>query len=103
MWFRPLTPHLSFKRYMSNRDLTDLRNLGAKVVQMLAEIGICSEDQLRSVGAVEAYRRMKALRPGTTLPLCYYLYSLEGALTDTHWDAIGSTRKQQLKHEATRP
>lgn len=88
---------------MPGRDLTDLRNLGAKVAQTLAEIGVYSEDQLRSIGSVEAYRRMKALRPDTTLPLCYYLYSLEGALTDKHWDEIGATRKRELKDAAIRP
>ncbi len=32
-----------------------------------------------------------------TLPLCYYLYSFEGAINDKHWDAIGDKIKQELK------
>lgn len=87
---------------MPNRPLTDLRNLGKQVTRMLGEVGIHSEEQLRRVGPVEAYRRMKALSPQTTLPVCYYLYSLEGALTDRHWDEIGPERKKQLKDEATK-
>ena len=42
-------------------------------------------------------RLIKERHPGETLPVCYYLYSFEGALTDQHWDEIGEQRKRQLK------
>ncbi len=35
--------------------------------------------------------------PQETLPVCYYLYSFEGALTDKHWNEISEQRKQQLR------
>jgi DNA transformation protein and related proteins len=39
---------------------------------------------LRSVGAVTAYERICGKHPGETIPVCYYLYSLEGALRGQH-------------------
>lgn len=65
-----------------NRDLTDLKNIGKKIAGRLNEVGIFSEDDLRRVGAVSAYSMIKEKHPNETLPVCYYLYSFEGALTD---------------------
>ena len=81
----------------SNRELTVLKNLGQKIASRLVEAGIHDESDLRAVGAVEAHRRIRALYPRETLPVCYYLYAFEGALADMHWDAIGDARKQALK------
>ena len=80
-----------------NRRLTDLKNIGKKIAGRLNEVGIFSEDEMRLVGAVEAHRMIKEKYPNETLPVCYYLYSFDGALTDKHWDEIGEKRKQQLK------
>ena len=83
-----------------DRALTSLPNIGKKLAARLGEIGIASEAALRAIGPVEAHRRLKARYPHETLPVCYYLYSLEGALTDQHWDAIGETRKVELRRQA---
>ena len=80
-----------------NKSLTDLRNIGKKIAGRLNEVGIFSEDDLRRVGAVGAHRLIKERYSNEALPVCYYLYSFEGALTDKHWDDIGEHRKQQLK------
>lgn len=80
-----------------NKSLTGFKNIGKKIADRLNEVGIFSEDDLRRVGAVEAHRMIKERYPVETLPVCYYLYSFEGALTDEHWDEIGEQRKQQLK------
>ncbi len=80
-----------------NRDLTNLKNIGKKIAGRLIEVGIFSEDDLRRVGAVGAHRMIKQRYPNQTLPVCYYLYSFEGALTDKHWDEIREQRKQQLR------
>ncbi len=79
------------------RRLTDLKNIGKKIAGRLNEVGILSEDDLRLVGAVGAHRLIKERHPNEILPICYYLYSFEGALTDKHWNEIGEERKQQLK------
>lgn len=35
--------------------------------------------------------------PNETLPVSYYLYSFEGALSHKHWNDIGEQTKQDLK------
>lgn len=80
----------------------ELRNVGATVAQRLHEIGIHTKADLERVGAVTAYCEMKQRHPEARTPLCYYLYSLEGALRDKHWDDIGEEVKQALRKEATR-
>ncbi len=72
-----------------NRRLTDLKNLGQRIAGQLNEIGIFSEDELRHVGAAGAHRVIKEKYPDETLPVCYYLYSFDGALLDKHWNEIG--------------
>jgi DNA transformation protein len=63
----------------------------------LNEVGIFSEGDLRQVGAVGAHCMIRDRHPQETLPVCYYLYSFEGALTDKHWNEISEQRKQQLR------
>ncbi len=79
-----------------NKTLTDLKNIGKKIAGRLYEVGIFSEDDLRRVGAVGAHRMVKERHPDETLPVCYYLYSFERALTDKPWDEVGEHRKQKL-------
>lgn len=73
---------------MLNRTLTDLKNIEAKIALRLNEVGIFFETDLRSVGVAEAHKMIKEKYPNETLPVCYYLYSFEGAITDKHWNAI---------------
>lgn len=82
-----------------NRKLIDLKNLGKKIAGRLNKVGIFSEEELRAVGSVGAHRMVKDQYPNETLPLCYYLYSFEGALCDKHWDNIGEERKRELKEK----
>jgi DNA transformation protein len=84
-----------------NRKLTDLKNIGKKIASRLNEVGILSEVDLRRVGSVDAHHMISARYPDEKLPVCYYLYSFEGALTDKHWNEIGERRKQQLKSQIT--
>jgi len=78
----------------------ELRNIGATVAERLASIGISSRSDLAKMGAVEAYRRMCQEHPGRTLPVCYYLYSLEAALRDVHWNDLTAEEKQSLRSQA---
>ena len=80
-----------------NRDLTKLKNIGKKIAGRLNEVGIFSEDDLRQVGAVGAHGKIREKHPNKILPICYYLYSFEGALTDRHWNEISEQRKRQLR------
>lgn len=80
-----------------HKKLTDLKNIGPKIAGRLNEVGIFSEEELRFYGAIEAHKMIKKNHPNETLPVCYYLYSFEGALCNTHWNEIGEKRKEELK------
>lgn len=84
---------------LKNRKLIDLKNIGDKIAARLNEVGIFSEDDLRVVGAVDAHRMIKEKYPNESLPICYYLYSFEGALIDKHWNDIGEGKKRELKDQ----
>ncbi len=66
-------------------DLSQLRNLGAKSAEMLAKAGICTAQDLRQLGAVQAYLRV--IESGSK-PSLNLLWAIEGALTDRDWRDI---------------
>ena len=84
---------------MQNRKLVELKNIGKKIAGRLNEVGIFSEDELQIVGAVKAHEMIKNKYPNETLPVCYYLYSFEGAISNKHWNAIGEEKKRELKEK----
>lgn len=69
--------------------LRDLRNLGVRSEQMLAEAGIGSVEALRRLGAVPAYVRLRRAGAGPGLNM---LWALAGALEPwpegTHWREV---------------
>jgi DNA transformation protein len=83
------------KTDQNNRALSGLKNLGATIIKRLGEIGIYSESDLRGIGSSQAYMLMRK-NSDRNLPVCYYLYSLEGALLDRHWDDIPEKTKNSL-------
>ncbi len=92
--FSPLNQRKNIRVITSrNRNLNNLKNIGKKIASRLNIFGIFSEDDLRLVGAVGSHRLIKERYPNETLPVCYYLYSFEGALTDKHWNEIGEHAK----------
>jgi len=76
--------------------LKNLKNLGPTIIRRLNEIEIYTKEDLRRVGASSAYIHIRDRHPGKTLPVCYYLYSLEGALRGVHWDDIPGRVKKSL-------
>jgi DNA transformation protein len=88
---------------MTAHQLSHLRNIGSTVALRLCEAGIKSEAELRRIGAAKAYQLMAAQSPGRRLPVCYYLYSLEGALQDRHWDDFSDEEKAELRLAAGLP
>ena len=84
----------------SSTRLTDLPNVGATVAKRLASIGVKTPEDLARVGPVRAWQRMQAREPGATLPVCYYLYSLQGALLGCHWNELPPGEKERLAREA---
>lgn len=86
----------------SDRRLTAWRNIGRKIASRLEAAGVRSDADLRDVGPAEAHRRLRTVHPDETLPVCDYRDAFEGALTDTHWDAIGARRKRELREQVGR-
>lgn len=74
-----------------------LRNIGPKSMAWLRQTGVRSLDDLKAVGALAAYVRVKraGFRPSLNL-----LYALEGAIVDCHWQDIPDERRAQLVLEA---
>lgn len=73
--------------------IAKIRNVGPKSAAWLRQIGIRTEEDLRKLGAVEAYRRVKVAGFKPTLNL---LYSMAGAEDDCHWTALSEERKAAL-------
>ena len=83
-----------------SEELAQLRNIGPTVRKRLNEIGVFTRTDLQRIGAVKAYRRICENYPNQTIPVCYYLYSLHGALIDVHWDKLPEALKDELYVEA---
>jgi DNA transformation protein len=83
------------------KNLAELRNIGPTIEHRLHEIGVHTRADLKKVGPVNAYLRICANYRYQTLPVCYYLYSLQGALMDLHWDDLPERLKKDLLSKAT--
>ncbi|HYN05272.1 MAG TPA: TfoX/Sxy family DNA transformation protein [Vicinamibacteria bacterium] len=79
--------------------LKGLANLGPTTIRRLEAIGIHDRATLARVGAPSAYRALCATA-GARLPVCYYLYGLEGALRGVDWRMLGPRQKQALRKKA---
>ena len=73
--------------------LTTLPGLGPRSVQLLQQAGIHSLDDLRQLGSVAAYVRVKRSQSATSLNL---LWALEAALTGQHWQAVAREHRTSL-------
>lgn len=73
--------------------IAGLRNLGPASAAMLADAGIASVAALRKLGAVGAWRRVRARHPRASLNL---LWALEGALTGRDWQSVARTERTRL-------
>jgi len=80
-------------------DLTDLKNLGNTSANWLRVIGIHNRQELDTIGAVDAYLRIKQRGIKVSKVL---LYALHGALLDIPWNTLDDTQKQQLLDQAER-
>lgn len=70
-----------------------LRNLGKASSQMLLAAGICSEQQLREMGAIKAF---VAIKKSGGKPSLNLLWALEGALTDRDWKVVSRGERLSL-------
>ncbi|TBR17429.1 MAG: competence protein TfoX [Chitinophagaceae bacterium] len=73
--------------------IADLPNLGPKSQQMLERAGIRTVAQLRELGAVRAYVRVKRAGANASLNL---LWAMEGALSGQHWQQVAKHERLRL-------
>lgn len=85
---------------MADKPISELKNIGKTVAYRLKEIGIATENDLKKFGSAKAYRKLSAKNPGQRLPVCYYLYSLEGAIQGKHWDDFSEQERTTMRQRA---
>ena len=71
-----------------------MKNIGKVSRRWLFEVGVVTLEDLRAVGAVAAYRMIKAQQPQATLNL---LWSLEGAIRNVDWRELPPEIKRKLR------
>ena len=76
-----------------------LENIGKVTERWLNGIGVYDEGELRKLGAVAAYQKIRQTESAAGLNL---LYALHGALTGTHWNDLAAPIKDLLRREAER-
>src|SRR5262245_14506995 len=76
------------------RKIKDLPNLGQFMSTRLAEIGITKEDELRKIGAAQAYARLRFLF-GREITL-NALWAMDAMLSGIDWRFLSEERKQEL-------
>jgi DNA transformation protein len=77
--------------------LIDMQGIGPRCVQLLNAVDINSPDQLKIIGAIEAYLRI--IEETDFTPHIALLYALVGAIEDRHWLDIAKTDKARLRAE----
>ncbi|MGF1507893.1 MAG: TfoX/Sxy family DNA transformation protein [Myxococcota bacterium] len=79
--------------------LNGLTNLGPTTIRRLEAVGIRDRETLARVGPASAYRVLCA-EAGARLPVCFYLYALEGALRGVDWRSLSPEEKARLRDKA---
>ena len=80
---------------MNGESIQALVNLGPKSAAMLAEAGIKTIEELRTLGAVGAYARVKFLHPKAASR--NLLWSLAAGLEGRHWNDLDAAEKAALE------
>ncbi len=74
-------------------NLSDLPNFGPRSQQMLAQAGIHTVEQLRELGSVPAYLRVKQAANNTSLNM---LWAIEGLLSNRDWRVVAREDRLRL-------
>lgn len=75
-------------------ELTSMMNIGREMSKKLSSVGIGTAEELIYVGAKQAFSRLKEAYPNVCL---VHLYTLEGAITNTEYNALSADKKKELK------
>lgn len=76
--------------------LKGAKNIGPAILRHLNEVGIYSLEQLAKITPVKTYLQISEQNPGKTFPVCYYLYSLQGAILNLKWNRLPEQLKKDL-------
>lgn len=77
--------------------LRDLKGLGEKSEKRLVEVGIATPDELREIGPVRAFIKLR--KECSTKPSLNFLYAMVGALEEKYWADIAKSEKGRLLME----
>ena len=72
------------------------KNIGKTIAKRLNEIGVFTLVDLAEMTPKVAYQKISDNYPNKTIPKCYYLYSLQGALLDLDWRELPEEVKSEL-------
>ena len=75
-------------------ELTKTPNIGKTLAEKLELVGIHSADELKSVGAEQAFLQILTVDKDACINM---LYALEGAIQGIRWHGLDSGRKAELK------
>lgn len=73
--------------------LAAVANLGPRSAEALVAAGISGFDELKRLGSVAAYAKVKQAEPRVTLNL---LWALEGAITGLPWRVVAKEHRTSL-------
>ena len=76
------------------RNLTDLPNIGKVVAGQLTEVGITTPEELKEIGATDAWLRIQEIDQSACINR---LFGLEGAILEIKKAYLPPERKAQLK------
>lgn len=74
--------------------LQEMMNIGKEMDRKLTSVGIDSPEKLLETGAKQAYAMLKRVYPQVCL---VHLYTLEGAVTNTEYNALSEEKRRELK------
>lgn len=74
--------------------LSDLPNIGKKVEEQLLAVGITSEEELKALGAKEAWLRIQSIDESACI---HRLMALEGAIQGVKKSLLSTEVKAELK------
>lgn len=77
--------------------LSALKGLGPKSEKHLNEVGIYTKSDLKEIGPVKAFIKLK--RECSVKPSLNFLYAMIGAINDVHWTRIAHREKGRLLME----
>ncbi|AVP99493.1 transcriptional regulator [Ahniella affigens] len=75
-----------------------IRNIGPKSAAWLRQVGVRTEEEVKTLGAIEVYFKVKKAGFKASLNL---LYALEGAVLDCHWTEVSNERRSELLLEVS--